>query len=114
MIAQEEIESAIDGLLERDHGLPAEHLIRVADARTAAEETLRAAEVRAAQITRAPPSHCTVPAIPPNAQLDTQTAGLARVVETYPSPTATAAAGMRTSVSGMTARFAGMPMVVAR
>ena len=41
-------------------------------------------------------------------------AGRAIQVDRYPSPTAAADAGIRTSVRGTTARFAGIPIVVAR
>ena len=69
---------------------------------------------RCARQTWAPPSQCTVPAIPSSARPEIQTAGLASVVEMYPRPTAAAAVGISTWVSGITARLAGIPMVVAR
>ena len=61
-----------------------------------------------------PPRQCTVPAIPSSAKPEIQTAGLASAIEMYPKPTAAAAAGISTWVSGITARLAGIPMVVAR
>jgi len=61
-----------------------------------------------------PLSKCTVPAIPSSARPEIQTAGLASAVAMYPKPTAAAAAGISTCVRGITARLAGIPMVVAR
>src|ERR1035441_9402791 len=46
--------------------------------------------------TRAPPSQCTVPAMPSSASPETHTAGLASHGETYPKLTAVAAAGLTT------------------